>query len=124
MSLRFNKKYGGSGSIFQGSYKSRSVQTDEDLHNVALYVMAKNVMERYRGGVERASTNFEDAWNWACNDQFSSFPEYGASRDSPIVDRDVLMTHFESSSFFKREVKEYIKNLSANSEALGEIALE
>ncbi|MEX1026989.1 MAG: transposase [Candidatus Paceibacterota bacterium] len=124
LSQRYNKKYGGSGSIFQGPYQSRHIETDADLHNVALYIMAKNVMERFPGGISSAAQNFDGAWKWAVEDNFSSFPDYGANRNSPITEKEVLGDHFPVPARFKNEVSDYISNYIERERELGTLALD
>jgi len=110
LTIRYNKKYGGSGSIFQGPYQSRFIESTADLRNVSLYIMGKNVMERFpEGGIDAACFDFERAWEWALNDEFSSFPEYGNNRNSPIIDADIVGELWRSSDEFKKEVKAYIQ---------------
>lgn len=110
MTLRYNKKYGGSGSIFQGSYASRLIRSDNDLQIVALYIMAKNVFERYpKSGLKKATDHFEDAYQWALTDSFSSFADYAAERNSPIIEKDLLGEFFPTPSLFKKEAKEYLE---------------
>lgn len=110
MTHRFNKKYGGVGSIFQGPYKLRLITTDSDLLNVFLYVTVKNVSERYPfGGMKAAYKNFEGFFKWACEDDFSCFPDYGAGRKSPILDKNSILSEmFDKNNTFKKAVKEYL----------------
>lgn len=109
MTLRYNKNYGGSGSIFQGSYGFRLVESDSDLQNITLYIMVKNVFEKYpKGGLKGAMNNFEDAYRWALDDNFSSFADYAGERRSPIIEKDLLSEFFISPRDFKKKAKEYI----------------
>lgn len=124
LSLRYNKKYEGVGTIFQGSYKSRRVQSDGDLINLGMYIMAKNVMERCPGGIHAATKNFEKAWKWALNDNFSSFADYASRRASPIIRKDALGELLPSPERFKEEVKQYLQNYQEREELLGGLALE
>lgn len=87
--------------------------------------MAKNVMEKYPGGgIDGALGAFGDAWEWASSDQFSSFPDYATDRASPIVQKDVLASHFPTKKQFKREVYNYLCNLSEKYGQLGDLTLE
>jgi len=109
LTQRYNEKYGGAGSIFQGSYKNRKIENDADLHNVALYIMAKNVMERFpEGGITGAAESFEQAWAWASDDTFSSFPAYAAEKSAPLLQKEILAERFSSSEKFYSEVKNYL----------------
>ncbi len=122
---RFNSKYDGSGSVFQGPYQERLVGDDADLRNLGLYILAKNVMERYPdGGLEGSKKNFDRAWQWAIKDNFSSFADYAGSRQSPIIDKDVFEYFFADKKLFKREVREYIANTEKKKNSLGELAID
>lgn len=109
MSLRYNKKYNSSGTIFQGPYKLRLIDNDADLENVALYIMVKNVFERFPGGIKSAENNFKKAWLWGLKDNFSSFADYASKRNSPIVNRKHLRDFFDSPVKFKKSAYDYLK---------------
>lgn len=125
MSLRYNKRYGGKGSIFQASYQYRRIDLDADLMIVALYIMAKNTFEKYPdGGLKAASDNFEAVYGWALKDPFSSFADYAGKRGSPILDKDILSLFFDTPAKFKREARDYIKWRREREVGLGELVLE
>lgn len=116
MTKHFNEKYDEKGSIFQGAYKSRTVETDEYLRYLAVYVMLKNPLELYpRGGFAGAMRNFDAAWNWATNFQFSSLADYSAGeRSSVIVDKDLLGEIFVKSSSLKSFAEDCILGRKLN----------
>lgn len=87
MSAGFNEKYKERGSIFQGPYKSRTIDTDRYLNQVIPYIAVKNVLELYpRGGLRGALKEFDKAWKWAETYPFSSFQTHALSAHSPIID--------------------------------------
>lgn len=91
MSMHFNEKYKETGSLFQGPYKSRTIDRDDYLLYVAPYIMAKNTFELYPGGFARATRSFDDAWKWATEKyQFSSLPDYATGASSPIIESNFL----------------------------------
>ncbi|MEX1028397.1 MAG: transposase [Candidatus Paceibacterota bacterium] len=125
MSKSYNQRFGGAGTIFQGPYKSRLIKTDADMRNVGLYVMAKNVMERYpKGGIKGAAMSFTNAIKWATADSFSSFPEYAGGRHSPIVEPDVLKTVYGTPDQFIKDAQDYITHYTERTNSLGDLALE
>ena len=84
-----NAKYKESGNLFQGKFQSRTIETDEYLRRVSVYVMVKNTFELYpKGGLKGAIKDFEDAWKWAIQYPFSSLGDYAGVRNSPILDKD------------------------------------
>jgi hypothetical protein len=110
MTNHFNEKYSQQGSIFQGSYKGRTVSDDRYLQYVSAYIMTKNVFELYPdGGIEKAISNFENAWKWALSYQYSSFGDYaGARNNSPVIDKDLLSDIFPTPQKFKVFSKDVI----------------
>ena len=91
MTRRFNEKYDERGSIFQGGYKGRSVDSDEYLQYVHAYITVKNVFDMYPGGLEKALADFEQAWRFAGEGYpFSSFPTSASSAPSPLLDMDAI----------------------------------
>lgn len=86
MSKHFNTKYQERGSLFQSSYHSRTIDTDEYLQYVFPYIVVKNVFELYVGGLPRAVKNFDHAWRWAASYPFSSFQTAALKKPSPILD--------------------------------------
>ena len=104
-----NAKYNESGSLFQGAFQSKTLDTDEYLRRAAVYIMVKNTLELYpKGGLAGATKNFEDAWNWAVQYPFSSLCDYAGNRSSPILEKDLLGEIFDSPQDFKEFSKDYI----------------
>lgn len=90
MTVSFNLKYKERGSLFQGSYKSKTVDTDEYLRYLFAYILVKNTFELYPGGLASAYKNFDKAWDWSIGCQFSSFGSTVLGDASPIVDSSKL----------------------------------
>lgn len=111
MSRHFNTKYEETGSLFQSSFKSRTISDDRYLNWCAPYVMVKNTFELYPGGLSAASKDFENAWSWALAYPFSSLPVYGIAQPSPIIEAEmnILNEMFETPAVFKRIAKEMIE---------------
>lgn len=101
-----NEKYGESGSLFQGTFKSRLVEEDTDFRNLAAYVMVKNPFELYPGGLERAVKNFDDAYKLASEDILNSLGAYAGTRTIPIVTKDLFGELFETPESFKEFARE------------------
>jgi len=108
MTLHFNDKYKEKGSIFQGAYKGKLIDSDEYLQRVAVYIMIKNSFELFPGGLEKATKNFDAAWEWSLKYQFSSLADYGSNRKSPIVDKGLLGEIFKTPKEFKNFAKDTI----------------
>ena len=101
MSRHFNEKYDERGSIFQGAYRSRTINTDRYVRWVISYILVKNVFELYPGGYNRAAKEFDTAWRWSIEKYpFSSFKDFASLRGSPIEDLGAAEL-FTSSANFK-----------------------
>ncbi|MDD2657090.1 MAG: transposase [Candidatus Pacebacteria bacterium] len=127
LSLRFNLKYKERGSIFQSSYHARAVNETSHLNYLAFYILVKNVLEMYPGGLAAAYKDFDTAWGWAKNYRFSSFKDCISGTPSPLVDDPdglvaELLTKGDSS---KQEMKELLAlHMDSRGEEYKELALE
>ncbi|MDP2652385.1 MAG: transposase [bacterium] len=108
MSMAFNAKYSEKGSLFQGGYKSRTVDTDEYLSYLAFYIQVKNVFELYPGGLSKATFNFNDAWLWASRYQFSSFSSYATKSSSNIIDKERFQELLQETLPSKEDCREML----------------
>lgn len=109
MSNHFNHKYDKHGSLFQGSYRSRTIDGDVYLRYVSAYVMVKNVFELYpKGGLRRAIENFNDAWEWSIKYPFSSLCAYAGGEGSPIIEKELLGEIFRTPKEFKEFARDVI----------------
>jgi hypothetical protein len=116
MTMQFNTKYNERGSIFQGSYKSKTISRDQHFRHLAAYIMTKNVFELYpRGGYNAALRNFNSAWEWGTQIyEFSSLPDYGGCRFSPLIEKDLLGGLFSSTAVFRRHARESLFRKNEN----------
>lgn len=120
MSKHFNEKYKEKGSMFQGSYRSKTVSNDNYLRYVSAYIQVKNAFDIFPGGHASAIKNFDKAYAWAEASPFSSLGDYTGVHTRRIID-----TEFLSQIFTPREYKKFSKdfiggrnNLSDEAEAL------
>ena len=90
MTLCFNAKYEEQGSIFQGGYKGKLVENDDYLRHLIFYILVKNVLELFPGGLSLAMKNFEHAWDWALAYQYSSLHSHATGEYRVILDEAIL----------------------------------
>lgn len=126
MSMAFNAKYSEKGSLFQGSYKSRTVDTDEYLSYLAFYIQVKNVLELYPGGLTKAMRDFDDAWLWASKYPFSSFALYSTSdASSLIVDRERFLELSPNARLSRADCREMLTfHMRHHDEKYSDLCLE
>lgn len=103
MTSHFNRKYDEKGSIFQGAYKSRTISNEAYLHYVVPYVMLKNTLELFPGGLRAAQKQFDKAWAWGLKYPHSSLQFYATDSFSPIIGNgeNILKDTFPSARAFK-----------------------
>lgn len=125
MTSHFNAKYKEKGSIFQGSYKSKTIKSDSHLRQLIPYIMVKNVFELYPKGYEAALKDFEKAWQWGTDEYaFSSLPEYAGDRAWPISEGGIIKEIFSTKKSFKSHAQEIILSRSGVGEELQKITFE
>jgi hypothetical protein len=106
MANHFNEKYKEKGSVFQGAYRSKTINDDIYLRYVSAYIQVKNAFEMFEGGTEKALKKFDAAYEWASKNPYTSLGDYAGTRASPIIDKNILGEIFNPSSYktFSKEV--------------------
>ena len=97
------------------------------MNYLAFYILVKNVLEMYPGGLKAASSHFDDAWEWASHYDFSSFKDHIFEMPTPIInDPDNLLSDFiEKGNLSKQEMKEILSlHMLSRGEEFKEVALE
>ena len=110
MTKHFNALHNEQGSLFQGSYKARLIDTDEDMRYVSAYVMGKNVFEVLPDCIPTAASSFERSWGQALQYPYSSLREYARWQRSPIMPEcdNILFSLYENPAKFKSDVKDMV----------------
>lgn len=133
MSMCFNAKYKEKGSLFQGSYHARTVASDEHYQYLAFYILVKNVLEMYPGGLVAAHNNFDDAWEWAKRYPFSSFCDTIAGVESQTFNTESILDDEErlitgiigTGDAYKQEARELLDfHIATRGEEFKDLMLE
>ena len=105
-----NSKYHERGSLFQGGYKGKTVHDNSHFSYLPFYVLVKNVFELYPGGITEASKNFNKAWQWATDYEFSSFGSTIKNLTHPTVNdpEETISKFLKDESVFKKESQELL----------------
>jgi hypothetical protein len=106
----YNAKYGERGSLFQGGYRGAAVATDSHIEYLAFYVLVKNVLEMYPGGLLAAQRDFDCAWEWALRYPYSSLGALCGNRAS-LIEEDpegLFKTACENPDAFKTIARELL----------------
>jgi hypothetical protein len=123
----FNAKYNEKGSLFQDSYHARTVASDEHHQYLAFYILVKNVLEMYPGGLRAAYDNFDDAWEWAKQYPYSSLRDIISSNHSPIVEDDdkLIASIIGPGDSYKQEAHELLdSHMISRGEEFADLMLE
>jgi hypothetical protein len=100
MTRHFNEKYEERGSLFSGSYRSRTIDTDRYLRWVFSYVLVKNVFEMHPKGFAYTLAHFDEAWEWALR-------EYPHSSLREIKEEEGIVSDLTSFHNTFRSVQEF-----------------
>lgn len=110
MTLSFNKKYEERGSIFQGSYKGRVVESEKYLQYLHAYITVKNTFEMFPGGLSKALVNFEEAWSFAHDKYpFTSFLTAANGKPSLLLNMQAI----NALGLIRKDFKEYARSMLA-----------
>lgn len=109
MTACFNAKYKERGSLFQGGYHGIVVDEQAHLQYLVFYILVKNVLDVYPGGLLAASRDFDRAWAWARDYTGSSLGSQLAHAASPILDDpDGLVSSVIDNTDYAREARELL----------------
>ncbi|OGD04148.1 hypothetical protein A3H89_03215 [Candidatus Amesbacteria bacterium RIFCSPLOWO2_02_FULL_48_11] len=95
----FNTKRFRKGPIFQGTFKSVGIESEEQLIHVSRYIH----INPYSAGVVKTTKDLE-------NYPFSSFSEFISDEVSPICDKQPVLSLFPS----KEEYRKFVLNQADN----------
>jgi REP element-mobilizing transposase RayT len=97
-----NKRYGWSGTIFEGRYQAKMVSTSSHLCHLCRYIHANPVKD---GLVDEI-----DEW------PYSNYPEWVGKRKSALVNREFIDDLFGSSTNYEEFVREYMESQQESKE--------
>ena len=118
-----NIKYGETGRVFQGSYKSKTLTDVRYLQYLDAYIQALNPFELYPGGIEKSLKEFDKAFEFALNYPFSSLDESFEKRKIFVIERDVLEELFTNLKIYKEFTYDALIVRNAR-EILGKLAID
>jgi len=103
-----NIKYDEVGSLFQGNYRAKLIKEERYLQYVDVYIQVFNFFELYPGGLEKATKEFDKAFDFILESPFCSLGESFGRRKLNIIDRDILAGTFEDLKEYKEFARELI----------------
>jgi len=117
-----NYKYQEVGRVFQGAYKGKTVNNENYLEYLSVYIQVINVIELFEGGLEEAFEHINKALKFVEQYPFSSYQDFIGLRKSLIIDKDILGKIFDSPEKYKKFVRDTI--VGRKYEILGNLKME
>jgi putative transposase len=93
-SKAYNKRFGHSGTLFEGHYKVSRVENDTHLLHLCRYIHANPV----KHGLVAHVTEWP----------YSNYLEWVGERGGTLVDRDFVREHFPSAALYEEFVADYL----------------
>jgi REP element-mobilizing transposase RayT len=90
-----NKRFGRVGTLFQGQFQGKPIQTYEHLLNLCVYIHANPVKD----GLVSLPENWE----------YSNYLEWMGLREGTLVNREFIEHNFGSPDEYKAKINNYIK---------------
>ena len=104
--MYFNKKYDRSGSLFQGGYKSVKVENNKYLKYLLVYINVINPAEIVQPDLKQVGAkNIDKIMDFVADYNWSTHKEYLQTRDSFIIDKDILGEIFNNPQKYKEFCK-------------------
>lgn len=103
--LYFNQKQERSGSLFQGRYRAKIVESDSYFTHLPFYIHSNPLKLNYGGST---SIEFLENYKW------SSFQDYIGKKNYPLViNRDLLLEYFKNEENYKKEFINWLNYMEA-----------
>lgn len=101
--MYFNKKYKRTGSLFGGRFKSKYIETDDQLNYVGVYVNLNNKAHKQE---HRGRTSVLT--------HVSSWSEYVGDSKLKLCKKDYLLKDFKNADLYKKYAQETLKDILSN----------
>ncbi len=93
-SKAFNRRFGRSGTLFEGRFKAIHVDKEEYLLHLCRYIHANPVKDGF--------VVLPEEW------QFSNYLEWIGERDGTLVDREFVAEYYPDPAVYAAEVRDYL----------------
>jgi len=108
--MYFNKKYRRTGSLFEGAYKSKYIDSDQYLKYLFSYIHLNPIKLIQKDWQEVGIINKIKAFNYLREYKHSSFLDYMEPHtlSKNILSREDFPSYFPEAILFKKEIFEWI----------------
>ena len=101
--MYFNKKYKRTGSLFGGRFKSKYIETGEQLNYVGVYVNLNNRVHKQEQRGPTSLLTYVSSWN-----------EYIGKSELKLCKKDYLLKDFKNVDAYKKYAEETLKDIIKN----------
>lgn len=103
----YNKKYSRTGSLFEGRFKSRHVNSDNYFRYLFSYIHLNPVKLIQNDWKEEGIKNLVKAKNYLNNFQHSSYFDYfkkNSRKESGIISKDIFLSRIDKNTNLEKEI--------------------
>lgn len=110
--MYFNKKYGRSGSLFEGKFKSVHIEDDVQAKYLFSYIHLNPIKLIQSDWKEKGIGNSEFAIKFLDSYKWSSYLDFCEikRKENLVLDREDFPDYFHTKEKFKKEIFEWISN--------------
>lgn len=110
-SMYFNKKYKRTGSLFEGKYKAKYVDSDEYLKYLFSYIHLNPVKLIQSDWKEKGIKNVSKAYTFASSFKYSSLSDYQNNYrpESVIINQEYFPDYFSGTTSQKEELLSWLE---------------
>jgi putative transposase len=109
-SMYFNQKYNRKGTLYEGKFKAKWIDSDNYLKYLYAYIHLNPVKLIQSDWKERGINDIDVAYKYVLEYEFSSLPDYVDSRPSTkILNPNIFPDYFSTATAHKRELVEWLK---------------
>lgn len=108
--MYYNKKYGHTGSLFEGKFKSQHGNTDRYLKYLFSYIHLNPIKLIQKDWKEKGIRNKKEAFNFLENYEYSSYQDYIKKEriQNKVLNIKDFPDYFNTKERFKNEIMEWL----------------
>lgn len=108
----FNEKYERTGALFQGKYKSVSIERDAHFIHIPYYIHLNPLDLKFSEWRSREVHNYKKIFEYLENYRWSSHLDYLGKKNFPsITNRTMLLEYFGGEKGYRENMLNWLKNI-------------
>lgn len=112
----FNNKYDRSGSLFQGKFKSKYINTNEYLLHLSAYVNLNDKVHKLGGELGGRTAKFKSLSSW---DEYTK-----ENHKKDICRKDIVLKQFKSKAYYDLFANESLKAILEKRSSVNDLLME